>query len=94
MLLTPSTVITGGGGFEIAHRDKTGTSVLPRNEAGSQTLVEQALANLDFIKAEGKGQTISGHCLQRKLIGSKTLHQEFCVVFDVPTLLSNGLSAA
>jgi hypothetical protein len=38
---------------EVADRDKTGTSVLPRNSEGSQMLDCQAVASLVFLQAEG-----------------------------------------
>ncbi len=79
---------------EVLDRVKTGTSAIPRNSEGSQMLGDQALTSLVFFRAEGKGQPIAGHCLQCKPINSKTLYRKFDVVFELPTLLSNGLSAA
>ena len=62
LFVTPGMLIMAGGGSEIGNRDKTGTNGVPRNTAGSQTLVEQALTSLVLFKAEGKGLEPSTPC--------------------------------
>jgi hypothetical protein len=55
ILVVPNAALRADSDIEVTYRDKTGPNAIPRNTAGSQTLVEQALASLDLIKAEGKG---------------------------------------
>ena len=62
ILVVPNATLRADSNIEVTHRDKTGTNAVPRNTAGSQTLVEQALASLVFLKAEGKGLEPSTPC--------------------------------
>ena len=48
--------------FRVTGRDKTGTSMFPRNVAGSQTLAKQALASLAILIAEGTRFELATGC--------------------------------
>jgi hypothetical protein len=62
ILMMPIAALRADSDINVTHRDKTGTNAVPRNTAGPQTLVEQALASLDLLKAEGKGLEPSTPC--------------------------------